>query len=187
MAKLYFRYAVMNSGKSSDLLQTQHNYKERSMNTILLTPSIDTRTPGRITSRIGLSSEAEVISSVEDIIVIFDKVEKQNVKAVFVDEAQFLSREMVDALARIVDEKDVPVFCYGIKTDFRSELFEGSKRLLEIAESIKELKSICQCGNKALFNARLGDSKEQIVVGAEDQYVTVCRKCYNRRNNENSV
>ena len=182
MAKLYYRYSPMNSGKSVHLLQTAWNYKEREMETILLSPTVDTRSGGKIASRIGVSEEALRLSSVDDIELISSiLLDHHDIAAIFVDEAQFLTKDVVDALGKIVDDYDIPVFCYGLKTDFKSELFEGSKRLLEIADSITELKSICKCGRKAIFNARLIDSEEQVVVGAEDIYETMCRKCYNER------
>lgn len=182
MAKLYFRYSPMNSGKSIHLLQTAWNYKERGMSTVLLTSSLDTRSGASIASRIGIEEDAIPVSTVEDVKALVTTLEWfEKVSAVFVDEAQFLKKDVVDELAKIVDTHDIPVFCYGLKTDFKSELFEGSKRLLEIADSITELKSICKCGRKAIFNARLIDSEEQVVVGGEDIYETMCRKCYNER------
>ena len=187
MAKLYFRYSPMNSGKSTHLLQTPWNYKERNMKVLLLTSALDTRSGGAIASRIGIKEEAKPVKTKEDMLEIYTQIKENPVDAVFVDESQFLTKDMVDILGDVVDNYDIPVFCYGLKTDFATELFEGSERLLAIADSITELKSICKCGRKAIFNARLIDSKEQIVIGGEDIYETMCRKCYNRRNNASSM
>lgn len=182
MAKLYFRYSPMNSGKSLALLQAAHNYTERDMRVLLLTSAVDTRTgEGVISTRLGLSSPALTISTVQDIFAVDLAVQLEDISAVFVDESQFLSPDVIDKLSDIVDNHNIPVFCYGLKSDFKSELFPGSKRLMELADSISELKSICACGRKAIMNARLGDSQEQIVLGTEDQYITVCRKCFKER------
>lgn len=179
MAKLYFRHSVMNAGKSLHLLQTKNNYKERKKETLLLTAALDTRNgEGVISSRLGVSSEAMGISDVADIEVLKYAIHPANIEAIFVDESQFLSPDVIDALASVVDNYDIPVFCYGLKTDFRGELFPGSKRLLELADSVQELKSICMCGRKALFNRRMIESTEQVVLGSEDIYETQCRKCF---------
>jgi len=179
LAKLYFRHSVMNAGKSLHLLQTQNNYRERKKETLLLTAALDTRNgEGKITSRLGVSGDAMGVSDVDDIKVVAYAIEPANIEAIFVDECQFLSEEVIDALAGLVDTYDIPLFCYGLKTDFRGKLFEGSKRLLEIADSITELKSICMCGRKALFNRRMVDSPDQVVLGGEDIYETQCRKCF---------
>lgn len=172
----------MNSGKSLALLQAAYNYTERGMKVLLLTSAVDVRTgSGVISSRLGLSSPAMPISTVADVFAVDLAVQLDDISAVFVDESQFLSPEVIDKLSDIVDNYDIPVFCYGLKSDFKSELFPGSKRLLEISDSITELKSICACGRKAIINARIGESLEQVVLGGEDQYVTVCRKCFKER------
>lgn len=179
MAKLYFRYSPMNSGKSIHLLQTAQNYKERGMPVLLMTSSKDVREGlGKISSRIGLETQAYCIESVHDLVPIEVVLQTSNLSAIFVDEAQFLSAEVVDKLGFLVDTYDVPIFCYGLKTDYTSALFEGSKRLFEISDSITELKSICACGRKAIFNARKVPSEEQVLLGKEDIYETMCRRCY---------
>jgi len=179
MAKLYFRYSPMNSGKSIHLLQTAQNYKERGMPVLLMTSSKDVRNgEGVISSRLGLSEPAYPISNVKDLVPVEMALQTSNLCAIFVDESQFLSSDIVDKLGSLVDTYDVPIFCYGLKTDYTSALFEGSARLFAIADSITELKSICKCGRKAIFNARIIESDEQIVLGGEETYTTMCRKCF---------
>ena len=184
MAKLYFYYSSMNAGKSTALLQASYNYRERGMQTLVLTPGIDDRFgEGLVTSRIGLQADADTISAGED---IFDKVEKimnrQALHCVLVDEAQFLSKAQVQQLGRISDHLDVPVLTYGLRTDFQGEPFEGSKYLLALADNLKEIKAICHCGSKATMVVRLdekGDvitSGERVAIGGNDQYVSMCRK-----------
>lgn len=184
MAKLYFNYAAMNAGKSTTLLQASFNYRERGMQTIEFTAKVDTRfAPGLIASRIGLSKEAHMFDAQTDLFAI---VEQEAVDAktacVFLDEAQFLTSDQVTQLARVVDELDIPVICYGLRTDFTGELFEGSARLLALADEIRELKTICKCGRKATMNLRIdADGKavtsgEKIEIGGNDRYVPLCRK-----------
>ena len=184
MAKLYFNYAAMNAGKSTTLLQASFNYRERGMHTIEFTAKVDTRfAPGVIASRIGLSKDAHVFDHETDLYAIV-KAETAGDKAacVFLDEAQFLTADQVMQLARIVDELDIPVICYGLRTDFTGELFEGSARLLAIADEIRELKTICKCGRKATMNLRIDaegkavSSGERIEIGGNDRYVPLCRK-----------
>lgn len=181
MAKLYYRFSSMNAGKSTSLLQTAFNYKERGYNVLIFTSALDDRYGfGKVTSRIGIDADAIIIPK-DDIQVLLDSkinIRALDIKAVFVDECQFLSEEQVDILGEIVDEFNIPVFCYGIRTDFESNLFSGSKRLFEISDSIEELRNICQCGNKAIMNARLVDSTEQVLIGGNDVYQSMCRKCY---------
>src|SRR5438105_6471081 len=143
MAKLYFYYSTMNAGKSTALLQAAHNYAERGMKTLLFTAKLDGRAPGRIASRIGLGIDAQSYDAATDFweLCAFSKVH-----CILVDEAQFLTSEQVKALARVVDEADIPAMCYGLRTDFRGELFEGSARLLAWADTLAELKTICVCG-----------------------------------------
>lgn len=185
MAKLYFRYASMSAGKSSNLLQTAHNYKEHGKEVIIFTPSIDNRYgSGKVTSRIGLEADAIIIHP-NDYSVLNDLLERlststENFGAVFVDECQFLDPKAIDILSDIVDTYDIPVFCYGLRTDFSTEMFNGSKRLFEIADSIEELKNVCSCGKKAIFNARLTESTEKIVIGGNDMYQSMCRNCYKK-------
>lgn len=184
MAKLYFKYGPMAAGKSTMLLQAANNYITRGMNVKLFTSALDTRSgKGKITSRIGLEAEAEIIAnSTEGLQTLKDlKVQVQNgykLGAIFVDECQFLSEEAIDILSDIVDDCDVPVLCYGIRTDFMGKLFSGSQRLFELADKIEELKHICSCGTKAVMNARIVESTEKVLIGAEDAYETMCRKCY---------
>lgn len=185
MAKLFFYYSAMNAGKSTVLLQSSYNYQERGMNTILLTPALDNRAGlGRIASRIGLEANAIPFDAKMD---LFDYIASQdlkgrNVRCVLVDEAQFLTKAQVHQLARVCDELKLPVLAYGLRTDFRGELFEGSAALLGLAEDIVEIKTICHCGSKATMNARLdaqGDlvtSGNQVEIGGNDRYVALCRK-----------
>jgi thymidine kinase len=183
MAKLYFNYAAMNAGKSTTLLQASFNYRERGMDTIEFTARIDTRSEaGVIASRIGLRKEAHSFDAATDLFAIVKK-ESASMKAacVFLDEAQFLTTDQVMQLARIVDELNLPVICYGLRTDFRGELFEGSARLLAIADEIRELKTICTCGRKATMNLRIDadgnavTSGEKIEIGGNDRYIPLCR------------
>lgn len=184
MAKLYFNYAAMNAGKSTTLLQASFNYRERGMQTIEFTAKVDTRfAPGVIASRIGLSKDAHMFDAQTDLFAIV-REETGDAKAacVFLDEAQFLTGSQVMQLARIVDELDIPVICYGLRTDFTGELFEGSARLLAIADDIRELKTICKCGRKATMNLRIDangkavTSGETIEIGGNDRYIPLCRK-----------
>lgn len=183
MAKLYYRYSSMNAGKSTNLLQAAYNYGERGYKVLIFTSALDDRYGyGKVTSRIGIEAEAIIIPK-DDTTVLEDTkilIRSLDIKAVFVDECQFLSEEQVDILGEIVDTLDVPVLCYGIRTDFESKLFSGSKRLFEIADSIEELKNICACGKKAIFNARLVDSTEQVLIGGNDVYQSMCRHCYRK-------
>lgn len=183
MAKLYFNYAAMNAGKSTTLLQASFNYRERGMDTIEFTARLDDRAgTGVIASRIGLRKEAHCFDAQTDLFAIV-KQESAAMKAacVFLDEAQFLTSEQVMQLARIVDELNVPVICYGLRTDFRGELFEGSARLLAVADDIRELKTICTCGRKATMNLRIDadgnavTSGEKIEIGGNDRYIPLCR------------
>lgn len=184
MAKLYFNYAAMNAGKSTTLLQASFNYRERGMDTIEFTAKIDNRVEtGVIASRIGLSKDAHVFDAGTDLYEIVKK-ESADMSAacVFLDEAQFLSNAQVMQLARIVDKLDIPAICYGLRTDFMGELFEGSARLLAVADEIRELKTICKCGRKATMNLRIDEngkavtSGETIEIGGNDRYVPLCRK-----------
>ncbi|MEG2310659.1 MAG: thymidine kinase [Clostridia bacterium] len=184
MAKLYFRYSPMGAGKSIDLLKVAYNYEERGLGVILFTAKLDNRYGvGKIHTRIGLSRDAYTFDAD---INLFDVVQnKCRPACVLVDEAQFLSTKHVDQLSDIVDFLDIPVICYGLRADFRNELFEGSKRLFTIADKIEELKTICDCGKKAVMNMRLLDGKivtigEQILIG-DAEYKSVCRKCYKEK------
>lgn len=190
MAKLYFYYAAMNAGKTTVLLQSSHNYKERGMRTLLFTPSIDTRYQfGTICSRIGLSEQAYAFSERDDLYAITQELQEQGTKyaCVLIDEAQFLTRDQVQQLTDIADRLAVPVLAYGLRTDFRGELFPGSQFLLAWADELIELKTICHCGRKAIMNMRI-DAKgsavvegEQVFIGGNESYVSTCRLHYKQR------
>lgn len=184
MAKLYFQYAAMNAGKSTALLQASFNYRERGMETFILTAAIDTRSEkGTVASRIGLKSDAHNFDTETDLFSLIDaRIRDGAVDCIFVDEAQFLTGEQVMQLARVADELNTPVMCFGLRTDFRGALFPGSARLLAIADDIRELKAICHCGRKATMNLRTDEkgnavtSGEQVEVGGNDRYTALCRK-----------
>lgn len=184
MASLFYYYSSMNAGKSTTLLQASHNYRERGMNTLLLTPELDDRSGSKkIVSRIGIEAKATSFSSDNDLHYLTQKeLENSPLHCVLVDEAQFLSREQVLQLCKIVDEFNIPVLAYGIRTDFQGELFEGSKCLLAWADNLVEIKTICHCGRKATMVVRL-DSEgnaitegEQIEIGGNERYLPLCRK-----------
>lgn len=184
MAKLYFYYAAMNAGKSTILLQSSHNYHERGMKTLLLSPIIDNRNDlNRIHSRIGLSADATLFKLEDNLFEMVSQHHAQTVLAcILVDEAQFLSRKHVEQLSDIADQLNIPVLTYGLRTDFQGELFEGSQCLLAWADELIELKTICHCGKKATMNMRISsDGKaihegSQILIGGNEAYVSVCRK-----------
>ena len=177
MAKLYFYYGAMGSSKSANALMAEYNYRERGQKVLLAKTNLDTRDGVHtIRSRIGLERECVLLS---DICAMPDE-EIQKYDAVIVDEIQFARKEQIDFLARIVDELNVPVMCYGLRTDFQLNLFEGSARLLAIADEIKEIKTVCWCGKKAICNARYNRNGivrtgEQIMLGANDEYIALCR------------
>ena len=184
MASLYFYFASMNAGKSTTLLQSSFNYVERGMRTLLFTAAVDDREArGRIGSRIGLKAEAIPFAGDTDLDVIVSAEHGQApIHCVLVDEAQFLSRKQVDQLAAICDRLGIPVLAYGLRTDFRGELFEGSARLLAIADKLVELKSVCECGRKATMNLRVDTEGRSVREGAQtdiggnDRYIALCRK-----------
>jgi len=184
MAKLYFNYSTMNAGKSTVLLQAAHNYQERGMDTMLLTANMDNRAgPGRIASRIGIGKDAATFSATTD---LFDAIkleqERRTFTCVFIDEAQFLTKTQVWQLARAVDDLNVPIMCYGLRVDFRGELFPGSAALLAWADEMREVRTICFCGKKATMVVRNGpDGKPlkdgaQIQIGGNETYVSLCRR-----------
>jgi len=183
MAKLYFHYAAMNAGKTTSLLQVSHNYRELEMNTLLLTPQLDDRADvGKIASRIGLEATAEVFTHQDNLFELVNADHSaDNLSCILVDEAQFLSKEQVWQLACVVDDLDIPVMCYGLRTDFQGELFPGSARLLAVADVLKEIKTVCHCGRKAIMVIRLGaDGKAikegaQIEIGGNEKYISLCR------------
>lgn len=188
MAKLYFYYAAMNAGKSTVLLQSSYNYKERGMQTLLLTPAIDTRyQSGYVHSRIGLSEKALIFTQTDN---VHQQVvdQKKSFACVLVDEAQFLTRAQVYQLTNIADSLNIPVLAYGLRTDFRGELFEGSQYLLAWADELVEIKTICHCGRKATMILRLNEQGgvlsegEQVMIGGNSLYVSTCRKHYKQKN-----
>lgn len=183
MAKLYFYYASMNAGKSSHLLQADFNYRERGMATMLWTAALDVRSGGRVRSRIGLESEAHPFHPHTDLWAEVSAAHAaSHLDCVLVDEAQFLSPMQVWQLARLADEANIPVLCYGLRTDFQGALFPGSAVLLGIADALVELKAVCHCGRKATMNLRVdGEGRpvrhgEQTAIGGNESYVALCRR-----------
>lgn len=186
MAQLYYRYSTMNAGKSIELIKVAYNYEERGKNVLTLIPSVDDRYGvGVITSRIGIQREALVVNDETNILELYIREnEKRKIDCVLIDECQFLKKHHVQELVEIVDSCDVPVLAYGLKNDFRNELFEGSYYMLIYADKIEEIKTICWCGRKATMVARVIDGRvvkqgEQVVIGGNDMYVSLCRKHYN--------
>lgn len=178
MAKLYFRYGAMGSSKTANAIMVRYNYFERGKKALLIKPALDTRDGATvIASRSGLEAECTLMDELD-----MDKVRAHEYDCLIIDEAQFLTEEQVKLLTDIVDECDVPVICYGLRTDFRGEFFPGSRALLAMADTVEEVKTICWCGRKAIMNARLdgkgGITKqgEQVVLGANDKYISLCRK-----------
>ncbi|OUV07527.1 MAG: thymidine kinase [Alphaproteobacteria bacterium TMED87] len=188
MAKLYFSYSAMNAGKSTILLQASHNYFERGMRTMLITSNLDNRVKkGKITSRIGLSEDAELFDKYTNIYSLIDKFNfKNKISCVLIDEAQFLSYDQVWQLSDIVDKLKLPVMCYGLRTDFLGKLFSGSEILLSIADEIREIRTICHCGKKATMVIRQDDkgnvikSGAQIEIGGNEKYTSLCRLHWKR-------
>ncbi len=184
MAKLYFNYSTMNAGKSTVLLQASHNYRERGMDTYLMTAAIDGRAgAGRIASRIGISAQADSFSPEDDVFtMIRDRLDQGPVACVFVDEAQFLSEPQVWQLARAVDDLNVPVLAYGLRVDFQGKLFPGSAALLALADEMREVRTICKCGRKATMvirqdeNGRTITEGAQVQIGGNETYVSLCRR-----------
>ena len=190
MAKLYFNYSSMNAGKTTMLLQSNHNYLERGMNPEIYTSNLENRYgSGEIVSRIGLKAKSNIFSSETDIYLeIKKKLETNCVDCVLIDEAQFLTKEQVAQLGMVVDNLDIPVLAFGIRTDFQGNLFNGSKYLLAWADNLKEIKTVCHCGRKATMVLRLNDEGavvidgNQIEIGGEDRYTSVCRKHFYEKN-----
>ncbi|MCI8348897.1 MAG: thymidine kinase [Firmicutes bacterium] len=186
MAQLYYRYSTMNAGKSIELIKVAYNYEERGKNVLTLVPSVDDRYGvGLITSRIGVQREALIVKDETNILELYLREnEKRKIDCVLIDECQFLKKHHVQELVEIVDSCEVPVLAYGLKNDFRNELFEGSYYMLIYADKIEEIKTICWCGRKATMVARVVDGQfvkqgEQVVIGGNDMYVSLCRKHYN--------
>ena len=186
MAKLYFKYGAMGSSKTAQALITKYNYEENDMNVWLMKPGTDTRDGMNVVkSRIGLRSEAQVISPEMDVYAIYQTEHRNKVDAIIVDECQFFTIEQINQLRAIVDDFNVPVMCFGLRTDFQTKLFPGSLRLMEIADTIQEVKTICDCGAKATVNARISDGYivtegAQVFLGGNDAYIAMCHKCYIR-------
>jgi len=188
MAKLYFRYGAMNSGKSTALMQVAHNYKERGMESVLLKPYIDTKGGDTVVSRLGISKDVDIkVKNEDNILALLDNyiADKGDVHCILVDEVQFLKKNHIDQLLELAVVKQIPVICYGLRTDFQMNGFEGSERLLLIAHSVEELKTICSCGRKALVNARKINGKfvfegSQVAIDGEHdvEYEAVCPECY---------
>lgn len=186
MAKLYFKYGAMGSSKTATALITKYNYEERGMKVWLIKPAADQR-DGAFTlkSRIGLTAEAESVSPEKDISELYKNRERADV--IIVDECQFMTTAQIDQLRWLVDREDLPVLCFGLRTDFRTQLFPGSRRLFELADSITEIKTICACGSKATVNARIDSNGhvvtkgEQVFLGGNDSYLAMCHSCWKKR------
>ena len=186
MAKLYFKYGAMGSSKSAQALITQFNYEELGMTVWLIKPSVDDRDGADIIrSRIGLERRAQVIRPEDSIRAEYEKTGGTDV--IIADEAQFLTPAQIDELRDIVDEQDVPVLCFGLRTDFLTHFFPGAQRLMELADSLTEIKTVCACGSKATVNARIDESGRvvteggQILIGGNDRYVAMCHRCWKKR------
>ena len=189
MAKMYFYYSSMNAGKSTALLQSSYNYRERGMNTLVLAPQFDDRFGiGKVKSRIGIETEATTFANDTDLLeLIASSHQAEPLHCVLVDEAQFLTRDQVFQLSEVTDKLKIPVLAYGLRTDFQGEPFEGSQYLLAWSDNLKEIKAICHCGTKATMVLRLdGDGKavtegSQVEIGGNDRYVSMCRKHFKEK------
>ena len=186
MAKLYFKYGAMGSSKTAQALITKFNYEELGMTVWLIKPSVDTRDGAdMIRSRIGLSARAQVITPEQDIIAAYDTVGKRDV--IIADEAQFFTPEQIDQLRTLVDKRELPVLCFGLRTDFLTHFFPGAMRLMELSDSITEIKTVCACGRKATVNARINESGRivtegsQVFLGGNDSYVAMCHRCWKEK------
>ncbi len=185
MAKLYFKYGAMGSSKTAQALITKYNYEENGMHVWLIKPSADVRDGADILkSRIGLEAKVQIIAPATDIYTLFTQTQKDACNAIIVDECQFLTPEQIDQLRYIVNDFNVPVMCFGLRTDFQTKLFPGSMRLMEVADTIQEIKTICDCGAKATVNARIDGEGHivtqgaQVFLGGNDAYIAMCHKCY---------
>ncbi len=186
MAKLYFKYGAMGSSKTAQALITKFNYEELGMTVWLIKPSTDTRDGANIIrSRIGLEATAQVITPEQDIIAEYDRAGEHDV--IIADEAQFFTPAQIEQLRELVDERDLPVLCFGLRTDFLTHLFPGSQRLLELSDSLTEIKTVCACGRKATVNARIDAAGHvitegsQVFLGGNDSYIAMCHKCWKTR------
>lgn len=189
MAKLYFRYGAMGASKTSNALMVEYNYRERGQNAVIMKPSIDTREGTDVVkSRIGIGVKAVLIFPDSDVFLSVDLMNRESkIDCIIIDEAQFLSHNQVDQLCRVVDLLTIPVIAYGLRSDFRGELFEGSRRLLAVADTIEEIKTVCWCSKKAIMNARVVNGKvvkegEQILIGGNESYIALCRKHWEEGN-----
>ena len=187
MAKLYFKYGAMGSSKTAQALITQYNYEENGLKVWLLKPSADTRDGENVLrSRIGLAATVDTVSPEEDILARFQKKKKDACDVIIVDECQFMTEEQIDQLRAIVNEYDIPVMCFGLRTDFQTKLFPGSRRLMEVADTFQEIKTICDCGAKATVNARISadgyivTEGAQVMLGGNDSYIAMCHRCWVR-------
>ena len=186
MAKLYFKYGAMGSSKTAQALITKYNYEENDLRVWLIKPSADTRDGAEtLRSRIGLEAQVEVIAPEVDIYARFLGGKARRSDVIIVDECQFMTEKQIDQLRTIVDEHNIPVMCFGLRTDFQTRLFPGSRRLMEVADTIQEIKTMCDCGCKATVNARINDGYivtegAQVVLGGNDCYIAMCHKCYVR-------
>lgn len=192
MAKLYFKYGAMGSSKSAQALITKFNYEERAMSVWLIKPSVDTRDGAdMIRSRIGLEAQATVITPEENIVDAYHRAGAHDV--IIADEAQFFTPEQIDQLRELVDEEDLPVLCFGLRTDFQTHFFPGARRLMELADSLTEIKTVCSCGRKATVNARIDGAGRivtegsQVLLGGNDSYVAMCHQCWKRKIREQQV
>lgn len=189
MAKMYFYYSSMNAGKSTSLLQSSYNYRERGMNTLVLAPELDDRFgAGKVASRIGIESDAVTFKPGDDLFEVVQQCgSDEPLHCVLIDEAQFLTKEQVFQLGEVTDRLNVPVLAYGLRTDFQGEPFEGSKYLLAWSDNLRELKAICHCGTKATMVVRLDEDGNaitegsQIEIGGNDRYVSMCRKHFKEK------
>ena len=187
MAKMYFKYGAMGSSKTAQALITKYNYEENDMSVWLIKPSADIRDGANILrSRIGLQAEVEIITPEMDVFALFTETMQGKCDVIIVDECQILAPNQIDQLRSIVDEYNVPVMCFGLRTDFQCKLFPGSRRLMEVADTIQEIKTICDCGAKATVNARIDANHHivtegaQVVLGGNDSYIAMCHKCWVR-------
>lgn len=183
MSKLYFRYGAMNCGKTTSLLQVAHNYEERGMKVVLIKSSIDTKANDSVSSRIGVERKVDHLVSPEENLKGYLNLLVGNTSCVLVDEAQFLSESQVEELFVFSKLTNIPVICFGLRCDFRTNLFPGSKRLFELADEIEELYTICRCGRKARFNARIVNGEftldgDQVAIDGDVEYESLCGKCY---------
>ena len=185
MAKLYFKYGAMGSSKTANALIAKFNYEERDMKVWLVKPAVDVRDgEAKVRSRIGLEADADVIGADDDIAELYKS--KEGIDVLIADECQFFTEDQIDQMRYLVDRYDLPVMCFGLRTDFRTKLFPGSRRLFELADSITEIKTICSCGAKATVNARIAPdgrvitSGQQVFLGGNDSYIAMCHKCYKK-------